>query len=65
MVVSKEGAALKSARNIAGVDICQVNKLSTGLLAPGGKPGRTAIWSEGAISGLQAAVAKIRLDDFE
>ncbi len=65
MVVSKESPALKSARNIAGVDICMVNKLSTGLLAPGGKPGRTAIWSESALNGLQAAVSKIRLDDFE
>ena len=49
VVVSKESAALKSASNIAGVDVCQVNRLSAGLLAPGGKPGRTAIWSEGAI----------------
>jgi large subunit ribosomal protein L4e len=65
MVVSKDGPALKSARNIAGVDVCQVNRLSTGMLAPGGKPGRTAIWSESAIKDLQAAVPKIRLDDFE
>jgi len=65
VVVSKEGPALKSARNIAGVDICQVNRLSANLLAPGGKPGRTTIWTEGAIRGLQAAVSKIRIGDFE
>jgi large subunit ribosomal protein L4e len=64
-VVSKDGPAMKSARNIAGVDVCMVNKLSTGMLAPGGKPGRTAIWSEGALKDLTAAVPKIRLDDFE
>ena len=65
VVVSKDSPAVRSARNIAGVDVCPVNKLSTTLLAPGGKPGRTAIWSEGALGGLQAAVSKIRIDDFE
>jgi large subunit ribosomal protein L4e len=63
VVVSKDSAAIKSARNIAGVDACPINKLSAGMLAPGGKPGRSVIWSEGAIGGLQAAVAKIRIGD--
>jgi large subunit ribosomal protein L4e len=65
VVVGKESPSLKSARNIAGVDICQVNRLSAGLLAPGGKPGRTTIWTESAINGLQSAVSKIRISDFE
>ena len=63
VVVSKDGAALRSARNIAGVDACLVNKLSIGLLAPGGRPGRDVIWSEGAIGSLQAAVSKIRIGE--
>jgi large subunit ribosomal protein L4e len=63
LVVTKDGPAVKSARNIAGVDACAVRDLSVGLLAPGGRPGRTVIWSEGAISGLQAAVSKIRIGE--
>jgi large subunit ribosomal protein L4e len=65
LVVSKDCPSLKSARNIAGVDICAVNRLTAGLLAPGGKPGRTALWSESALNGLQAAVPKIRIGDIE
>lgn len=63
IVVSKDGSALRSARNIAGVDACIVDRLSAGLLAPGGKPGRAVIWSEGAIGGLQKAVSKIRIGE--
>jgi large subunit ribosomal protein L4e len=61
IVVSKESQGIKSGRNIAGVDICTVDRLSAGLLAPGGNPGRSVIWSEGAIGNLQAAVSKIRI----
>lgn len=65
VVVSKDSPAVRSGRNIAGVDVCRVDRLSAGLLAPGGKPGRTAIWSEGAIRGLQSAVSKIKISDSE
>jgi large subunit ribosomal protein L4e len=61
IVVSKESQSIKSGRNIAGVDVCTVDRLSAGLLAPGGNPGRSVIWSEGAIGNLQAAVSKIRI----
>jgi large subunit ribosomal protein L4e len=61
IVVSKESQSIKSGRNIAGVDVCTVDRLSAGLLAPGGNPGRSVIWSEGAIGNLQTAVSKIRI----
>ncbi|MDE1866003.1 MAG: 50S ribosomal protein L4 [Candidatus Micrarchaeota archaeon] len=63
VVVGKDGSAIKSARNIAGVDACAVGKLSAGLLAPGGRPGRSVIWSESAIGALQSAVSKIRIGE--
>ncbi len=63
VVVAKDSAAMRSARNIAGVDACAVKELSAGLLAPGGRPGRAVIWSEGAIAGLQEAVSKIRIGE--
>jgi large subunit ribosomal protein L4e len=63
VVVSKDSAAVRSARNIAGVDVCRVDRLSAGMLAPGGRPGRSVIWSEGAIGNLQAAVSKIRIGE--
>jgi large subunit ribosomal protein L4e len=61
IIVGKESGAIKSARNIAGVDACSINKLSANLLAPGGNPGRIAIWSAAAIAGLERAVSKLEV----
>lgn len=61
VVVGRECGALKSARNMAGVDTCMVSKITANLLAPGGTPGRTTIWSESAIKEIEAAVPKLRI----
>ncbi|MFH1443170.1 MAG: 50S ribosomal protein L4 [Candidatus Micrarchaeota archaeon] len=49
IVVSEDKGIWKAARNIPGVDVCTVDKLTAELLAPGGNPGRYTIWSESAI----------------
>jgi len=49
IVVSKPGKLLKSAINIAGVDVVDVRKLNAELLAPGGIPGRLTLWTTSAI----------------
>jgi large subunit ribosomal protein L4e len=49
VVVSKKCPAVKAARNIPGVDVCQVNNLNINLLAPGGQPGRLTMYSEEAL----------------
>ncbi len=50
LVIYKENPAIfLAARNIPGVDVVHVNHLSIIHLAPGGVPGRLAIWSEPAL----------------
>lgn len=52
IVVAKECALMKSAKNIPGIEISAVNLINANLLAPGAKVGRLVIWSEGAIERL-------------
>ncbi len=52
IVVGKNEGIVKAAKNMAGVDIIEVSNINAGLLAPGGKPGRLAIWTESAIQWL-------------
>ena len=61
LVVGKEASVMKAARNIHGVDICEVSKITANLLAPGGAPGRITIWSESAIKNLDKVVGNIRV----
>ena len=51
-VVVKGNSIVKAARNIAGVDVCQVNNLNVELLAPGTHPGRLTVFTEAAIKKL-------------
>lgn len=62
LIVSKESPALKAARNMAGVDVCTVSSMRANLLAPGGTPGRIAVWSESAIKNLDSAIEKYALN---
>ncbi len=62
-VVSKDCLLLKSARNIPGIEVIQVNNLNAKLLAPGTHPGRLTLWSEGAIDEL--ASKKLFTNDFK
>ena len=50
IAVSKDAPILKSARNIAGVDVVKVSDLTAELLAPGAKAGRLAIYTEAALA---------------
>ena len=52
-VVSKECNLLKSASNIPGVDAVIVEKLNTGLLAPGTQCGRLTIYTKGSIDKIE------------
>jgi large subunit ribosomal protein L4e len=58
LVVGKESGAIKAARNMKGVDACPVSKITANLLAPGGIPGRTTVWSESAIKNLEESISK-------
>lgn len=58
LIVGKNDKAIKAARNIAGVDACMVSDISANLLAPGGVPGRTTVWSEHAVKGIEESIRK-------
>jgi large subunit ribosomal protein L4e len=49
LVVSETCSTLKSAKNIPGIDIVEVKKLNTELLAPGTQPGRLTVFSENSL----------------
>ncbi|MEM3228381.1 MAG: 50S ribosomal protein L4 [Candidatus Micrarchaeaceae archaeon] len=52
LIVAKDSSNLeKAGRNIPGVDVCSVEKMSVSLLAPGAMP-RLIIWSESAVNAL-------------
>ena len=52
VVVNKNKGIFQAARNLPGVDICEVHNLSAELLAPGGDCGRLVVWSESALTQL-------------
>lgn len=53
IVVSKSCILLKSARNIPGLDIVEVQKLNVENLAPGTVPGRLTLWTDASIERLE------------
>ncbi len=55
IVVNKDEGIYRAARNLTGVDICEVKNLNAELLAPGGLCGRLTIWSESAFNQLESA----------
>ena len=61
VVVANDKGIIKAVRNIAGADVCTVDNIRAGLLAPGGKPGRVTVWSEGAVKGINNSVGALSL----
>ncbi|MGC8676045.1 MAG: 50S ribosomal protein L4 [Candidatus Micrarchaeia archaeon] len=58
VIIAKDASMLERAgRNIPGIDVVQIDRMSIAKLAPGGEP-RLAIWTEPAIKGLAEALAK-------
>ncbi len=52
IIVSKDCALLKAAKNIAGVNVRIVKSINAKVLAPSTNPGRLAIWTQDAIKEL-------------
>ena len=52
LVVGENCPLLKSAKNLSGIDVVQVNALNAELLAPGCQAGRITLWTEKAIEAL-------------
>lgn len=54
IVTKKNSSVYKAARNLAGVEICEVRNINAELFAPGCMPGRLTVWTEGAIKEMGA-----------
>ena len=53
VVVSGDCKLLQAAKNIPGIDVEMVDRINAKLLAPGAKPGRATLFTEGAIERLE------------
>lgn len=53
LVVSKSCKLSQTAKNIAGLDVVEVNKLNAQLLAPGTVPGRLTLFTKSAIEKME------------
>lgn len=51
-IVSKDSGIVKAAKNIAGVDVCNVSNVNIELLAPGTQAGRLTVFDKSAINKL-------------
>ena len=52
IIVSKDCALLKAAKNLAGINVIMVKSLNAKSLAPSANPGRLAIWTQDAVKEL-------------
>src|SRR3990170_8637578 len=53
VVATKPEAVARAFRNLPGVDVVHPNQLNAEMLAPGGEPGRLAIFTESALEALR------------
>ena len=61
IVVGEDKGIIKAARNMAGVDVCSIQDVRANLLAPGGRPGRTTVWSESALAKMEQGIGSLSL----
>lgn len=52
IIVGRNEGVTEAASNMQGVDVVELSNINAKLLAPGGKPGRLAVWTESAIKKL-------------
>lgn len=61
IVVKEDKGIVKAARNIPGVNVCVLDKITVGKLMPGGYPKCISIWSEDAVKDADTIKLKIKL----
>ncbi len=52
-VISEDKGIIRTVRNLAGLEVCEVRNLGVEMLAPGAEPGRLCVWTEGALKKLE------------
>jgi large subunit ribosomal protein L4e len=53
IIVGKDSGIARAARNLAGVDIAEADKLKVSMLAPGSHAGRLCLWTESAVKKIE------------
>ncbi|MEM3876207.1 MAG: 50S ribosomal protein L4 [Candidatus Micrarchaeaceae archaeon] len=61
LIVNSDKGVVKAARNIPGISVCTVDKLTVNMLAPGGNPGRISIWSADAAKNVESKINDLTL----
>jgi len=61
IVVKEDKGIVKAARNIPGVNVCVLDKITVGKLMPGGNTKCISIWSEGAVKDADTIKLQIKL----
>ncbi len=54
IIVNEDRGIVKAARNLPGLEVREAGTLDVDSLAPGAQPGRLCVWTEGALSGMEA-----------
>lgn len=61
IVVNEDRGIIRAARNLPGVNVCTLDRLTVGKLMPGGTERGVSIWSESAIKQIGDMRSKIRM----
>ncbi len=62
IVIKGDKGISRAARNIPGIEVCAVDKISVGKLMPGGSTKPISIWTESAIKEIDGIGKRIRLE---
>jgi len=58
IIVSEYGGIEKAAGSLPGIDVVKASELRVEHLAPGGRPGRLALWSEAALEQIEKSMER-------
>ncbi|EQD47201.1 50S ribosomal protein L4P [mine drainage metagenome] len=61
LIVNSDKGIVKAARNIPGISVCTIDKITVNMMAPGGNPGRISVWSADAVKGIDGKVGDFTL----
>jgi large subunit ribosomal protein L4e len=61
IIINSDKGVVKAARNIPGISVCTIDKVTVSMFAPGGNPGRASIWSAAAANGIESKIKELTL----
>ncbi len=61
IIVNSDKGIAKASRNIPGISVCTLDKITVNMLAPGGNPGRVSVWSADAVKNIEGKLNDLTL----